>query len=47
MCTATIGDLDDISCKTCLQLKVVVLKALCCLENSIKQNKKLTELFCI
>ena len=47
MCTATIGDLDDISCKTCLQLKVVVLKALCCLENSRKQNKKLSELFCI
>ena len=30
MSTATMGDLDDISCKTCLQLKIVILKPSCC-----------------
>ena len=40
MSTATIGDLNDISCKTCLQLKIVVLKASCCLTNSVKEKTK-------
>ena len=42
MCETPIGDLDDISHKTCFQLKVIVSKASCCLENSVKQNKKLS-----
>ena len=33
------GDLDDISCKTCLHLKIVVLKTSCCVTNSVKKNK--------
>ena len=40
MSTATMGDLDDISCKTCLQLKIVVLKASCCQTNSVKKQNK-------
>ena len=48
VCTATIGDLDDISHKTCLQLKVVVLKTSCFLENSVKQNKNShSDFFCV
>ena len=38
MSTATMGDLNDISCKTCAQLKIIVLKALCCLKNSVKKE---------
>ena len=40
MSTTTIGDLNDISCKTCLQLQIVVLKAPCCLANSVKEKTK-------
>ena len=34
------GDLDDISCKTCLHLKIVVLKTSCCVTNSVKKKTK-------
>ena len=44
MSTATMGDLDDISCKTCLQLKIVVLKASCCQTNSVKKTKQNKEI---
>ena len=51
MSTATMGDLDDISCKTCLQLKIVVLKASCCQTNSVKKQNKTkrshSDYFCI
>ena len=40
MSTATIGDLNEISFKTSLQLKIVVLKASCCLTNSVKEKTK-------
>ena len=33
------GDLDDISCKTFPQVKIVVLKASCCYTNSVKRKK--------
>ena len=44
MSTATMGDLDDISCKTCLQLKIVVLKASYCQTNSVKKTKQNKEI---
>ena len=52
MSTATMGDLDDISCKTCLQLKIVILKPSCCYTNSVKKKANKTksshsDYFCI
>ena len=41
------GDLDDISCKTCLQLKIVVLKASYCQTNSVKNKTKQRDLILI
>ena len=47
MSTATMGDLDDISCKTCLQLKIVVLKTSYCQTNSVKNKTKQRDLILI
>ena len=40
MSTATMGDLNDISCKTCLQLKIVVLKSIMLLDKLCKRKNK-------
>ena len=41
------GDLNDNSCKTCLQLKIVVLKASCCLTNSVKKRALFLIILCL